>query len=321
MNSTMEILYARRPAITYIAPAACEAIISGSALSNLLLILNPIGRIPRVGNLSVLGDVPGPFALTWETTPGDGPPIICYNIYQLVGGEMVLVAECVTPPPGGGGVPLPPGSPGGGDTYVVTPVTTEGEGPPSLPISTPIIPPEPPEDPCDGNEGEDTTCAYGPVGDRYRIKNFNSALFDISECGLSWTNCINCEIFDGDNPPGINCVDPVEWAGTWPVKVNDAQFIDQEFEPDPSCGSCFPSSCPGCEIPPAHLLHGFCINSQLITSGAANSTGCGWAITISAPFVPDVWTGVKTKGEGPVGKYFRVSGCCPGPECVEVEAY
>ena len=196
MNAIFDVLHARRPPINYVSPPVCEALASGSgALGELLILLNPFGRIPAVGGLVVFGESPGPFSLTWNTTPGDGPPIICYNIYQVVDGNLILVSECVTPPTDPDtGVPLPPGSPGGGDTYVVTPVTPEGEGPPSPPITTPVIPPVPPEDPCGTNEGEDTTCAYGAVGNRYRIKNYNSALFDISGCGLSFTTCRQCEV-------------------------------------------------------------------------------------------------------------------------------
>lgn len=314
MNSVIETIFARRPPIDYISPAACEVTLSGSGLLSLILpVLNPFGRIRAVRNVLVLGEGSGPFSLDWETTPGEDPPVICYNIYQVVGEELILVAECVTPPGGGGGVPLPPGSPGGGDTYVVTPVTTEGEGPPSLPVTTPIIPPV---DVCDTDEGEDTTCTYGAVGTQYRIKNYNSALWDISACGLSWTTCPVCEI-----APDIGCVDPVEWTGTWPTKVSDVQFIAQEFEPDPSCGTCFPDPCPGCTMPPEHLFQGYCLSTQLTSSGAFNSTGCGWAITIFGYLGEEIWTGIKSKGEGPEGKYFRISGGSPTPECVEVEAY
>lgn len=315
MTSVIEVLFARRPEINYVSPPACEVIIS--SFSGLLITLSSIGHIPAASGLIIRGEWPGPFYLDWSTEHGDGPPVICYNIYQVSDGQLILVAECVNPPPGGGGVTLP-----GSGTFVVTPVTPEGEGPPSQPITTPGAPPPDENPPSDCTEsGDDTTCSYGPTGDKYRINNFHTAWLDISSCGLSWTNCVNCEIFGSSPPPGINCKEAVEWSGTFPVKVNDGQFIDQEFEPDPSCGSCFPSSCPGCEIPPPHKLHGFCISAQLITSSAPNGTGCGWAIVISAPFVGNVWTGVKSKGEGPTGKYVRDSGCCPGPECVIVEAY
>lgn len=142
MTSVVEVLFARRPEINYVSPPACEVIIS--AFSGLLITLSTIGKIPAPSGLIVIGLWPGPFSLDWSTDVGEGPPVICYNIYQVVGEQLLLVAECVNPPPGGGGVTLPPGSPGGGDVYVVTPVTPEGEGPPSLPIITPVQPPEPP---------------------------------------------------------------------------------------------------------------------------------------------------------------------------------
>lgn len=313
MNSVIEVLHLRRPPINYVSPAACEVILSGSGSAALsFLLLRPIRKLNPVTGAGVLGTAPGPFSLMWETAPG----VICYNIYQLIAGELVLIAECVLP--GEGGYPLP----GDGD-FVITPVTPDGEGPPSDPVTVDEEggpPPDPggggggggedpPDDggPC-GEEGDDTTCEYAAIGDQYRIKNYNAGLFDISSCGLSWTNCVNCEIF-----PDTNCVDPVSWTGTFPVKVNDGLLIDQEFEPNVPCG--------GCPWPPAHLLHGFCISATLSTSSAPNSTGCGWAIVISAPFVGAVWQGVKSKGEGPVGKYTRTGGCCPGPQCLEIEAY
>lgn len=138
MTSVVEVLFARRPEINYVSPPACEVIIS--AFSGLLITLATIGKIPAPSGVIVIGDWPGPFFLNWSTSPGSGPPVICYNIYQVVGEQLLLVSECVNPPPGGGGVPLPPGD----GTYVVTPVTPEGEGPPSIPVTTPPQPPEPP---------------------------------------------------------------------------------------------------------------------------------------------------------------------------------
>lgn len=299
MNAILETLMLRRPVINYVSPAACEIILSGSGVGA-FIVLTPFSRIHKVGGLRLTETSPGSFTLNWDTTPGGDPPTICYNVYQLVGGELVLVAECVNPPDGGGGVPLPPGSPGGGDTYVVTPVTPEGEGPGSDPVTTPVIF----IDPC-AESGDDTTCSYGSTGAQYRIKNYNSALFDITDCGLSWTNCINCEI-----APDTNCADPVEWPGSFPTKVNDVFFIDQAFDP-----------IPGGAWPPAHLLHGFCMSATLSSSGSDNSTGCGWAVVMTGYLGENLWAGIKSKGEGPIGKYQRVSGCCPGPVCVEVEAY
>lgn len=307
MNSVMEILFHRRPPLNYIAPSACEAILSGSSIVS--IVLPSFQRIKRVGGLTVLGVAPGPFSLNWETEPGADPPVICFNLYQVVDGVLTLVAECVTPPPGGGGVPIPGGGTPGG-SYVVTPVTPEGEGEPSDPITLPTSGGGGGENPpgeCD-ETGDDTTCAYGATGEQYRIKGFNAGWFNIADCGLSWTTCTNCEIF-----PDFNCVEPQPWDGTFGTKVNDGQFIDQPFEPSMPCG--------GCPWPHSWLLHGFCISAQLATAAAPNSTGCGWHVTISAPFVGTVWSGIKSKGEGPVGKYVRIAGCCPGPECLEIEAY
>jgi hypothetical protein len=140
MNAILETLMLRRPVINYVSPAACEIILSGSGVGA-FIVLTPFSKIHKVGGLVLTEISPGAFTINWDTTPGNDPPVICYNIYQVVGGELILVSECVNPPDGGGGVPLPPGSPGGDDTYVVTPVTPEGEGPPSDPVTTPVAPP------------------------------------------------------------------------------------------------------------------------------------------------------------------------------------
>jgi len=437
MNSIVEVLYARRPIINYVSPAACEPPIASTGIALLSIFLPALfTKLTPMGKPRIFGTFPGPFFIDWETFPG----AICYNIYQVVNGQLVLLYECVT----NGPIVVPPGD------YVVTPVTPEGEGPPSPPNGTgtpespeppapplggnfgPCIggwslfstkitpnqvttwfgtntnfapgtykivveldsnfsgespclavqfpedytaewndgtnsalnpyntdftcyatvedmfaatpppydfqfvhtggkigvnpqgnnklkfslylqcggggePPDPPSGPCE-ETGDDTTCAYGPTGDRYRIVDYSEGLFDISLCGLSWTTCVNCESY-----PDTNCVDPIPWAGTFPVKVDDGYFIEQEFEPASPCG--------GCPWPPAHLLHGFCIGASLRTSGSFNSTGCGWAIHIFSYLGQDIWTGVKNKGEGPVGIYQRIAGCCPGPECMRIEAY
>lgn len=134
MTSVMEILFARRPYLNYVSPAACEASFSGSGFGVPIIVLAPFGTIAPVGGLIIAGEFPGPFTLTWTPTPG----ALCYNIYQVVDGELVLIFECVpSPSPEGPGIQLPPGNPEGGDTYVVTPITPEGEGPPGNPVTTP----------------------------------------------------------------------------------------------------------------------------------------------------------------------------------------
>lgn len=446
MNSIVEVLYARRPIINYVTPSACEPPIASTGIALLSIFLpalfTPIGQM---GRPVIFGTAPGPFFLSWENYPG----AICYNVYQVVNGQLVLLYECVT----NGPIIVPPGE------YVTTPVTPEGEGPPSPPNNTgnpeQPQPPEPPvggnfgpcvggwaafstmitpnqvttwfgsntnfsagtykivveldsnfagEPPClavqfpegytaewndgtqsaldpyntdftcyatvedmfattpppydfifvhsggkigvnpNGNDklkfslhlqcgggggeppsgpceetGDDTTCAYGPTGDKYRIVGYNEGLFDSSMCGLFWTNCVNCEVYGDPHPEeSFNCVDPITWAGTFPVKVNDGYFIEQEFEPSFPCG--------GCPWPPAHLFHGYCMGASLRNTNAGagfidNSTGCGWQIQMFSYTGHNIWTGIKRKGEGPEGIYNRVSGCSPTPECMTLEAY
>ena len=125
---------ARRLCINYVSPAICEGDTSGSGFGVPIIVLEPLGSIPQAGGLVVAGEFPGPFFLDWVPVPG----ALCYNIYQVVGEELVLIFECV--PQGPGGIILPPGSPGGGDTYIVTPITPEGEGSASEPVTTPSSP-------------------------------------------------------------------------------------------------------------------------------------------------------------------------------------
>lgn len=146
MNSVMDILFARRPCINYVSPAICEGdITSGSGFGLPSIVLEPFGGFPPVVGLTVAGAWPGPFSLTWEASPG----AICYNVYRLEDGELVLIFECVQAPGGGGGggggggdpIILPPGgNPDGGDVIVVTIVTPDGESPPSHTIRTPTNP-------------------------------------------------------------------------------------------------------------------------------------------------------------------------------------
>lgn len=123
MNTVWEILYARQMALHYAAPPICEVIFSGSASPIIVLSEPAIGKVTGV----VLSGE-GVFQLSWNAFPG----ALCYNVY-FIGGDNVAVplAQCTTDlffniPPG-----LGPG------VLVVTPITLEGEGPPSDPVDLP----------------------------------------------------------------------------------------------------------------------------------------------------------------------------------------
>lgn len=123
MNTVWDILYARRPVLNYVSPPVCEVIFSGS--SNPIIILSePL--IGRVTGLAYGGF--GGFQLTWNAFPG----AICYNVYFIGGDNVaVILAQCVD-----GTSFVIPDDLGDGE-IVVTPVTLEGEGPPSEPIPAP----------------------------------------------------------------------------------------------------------------------------------------------------------------------------------------
>lgn len=308
MNIELEILYARRPEVNYVSPPVCEGDVSSTG--GPVIVLEPFPGIAKLTNVIVYGGGSGSFKLHWDTTPGD----ICYNVYEVVGDELVLVIECS---------PNDPELPGPG-SYVVTPVTPDGEGPPSDPVSTdePSPPPPPPppagDEDCPAESGTDTSCDLtGPFAAKWRIKDFQPSWFDVSACGMTVDDCKNCRTF---GPPDIDCTTAVEWTGTFPVKDLDYPFIqgwiDQEFEYSP-----FDPGFP----PPPHTLSGLCIDCSLRSGSVSNSTGCGWIIRINGyyngSFIPLVWLGIKKVGEGPAGRYYKAAGCSPGPECLEIESY
>jgi hypothetical protein len=124
MNSTIDVLFLRRPKIDYISPPVCEVLFSSS--SGPVIVLNPITPQSFPTGL-VLGGT-GNFFLSWNTYPG----ALCYSVYKSVNpddafGEYVIVAECIPNPP----IDL---SSFGDGFYRVSAITTDGETPLSLPI-------------------------------------------------------------------------------------------------------------------------------------------------------------------------------------------
>lgn len=118
MNTVWDILYLRRPVLNYVSPPVCEVIFSGSSNPVIVLSERPIGQVTGL----VLGGF-GNFRLSWNAFPG----ALCYNVYRLSGEDVYeILAQCV---PDTFFDLIDSG------TYVVTPITLEGEGP----ISDPII--------------------------------------------------------------------------------------------------------------------------------------------------------------------------------------
>lgn len=124
MQTVWDILYLRRPVLNYLSPPICEVIFSGS--SNPVIILSEplIGRVTGVA----IGGF-GAFQLTWNAFPG----ALCYNVYFIGGDNLaVILAQCI---PCCGPYELPQDL--GPGFVVITPVTLEGEGPPSDPVPLP----------------------------------------------------------------------------------------------------------------------------------------------------------------------------------------
>lgn len=123
MRTVWEILYARKMSLHYAAPPICEVIFSGSS-SPIIVLSEP--AIGQVTGLVLSGS--GVFRLSWNAFPG----ALCYTVY-FIGGDNVAVplAQCTTDT----FFDIPPGI--GPGELVVTPITLEGEGPPSEPTDLP----------------------------------------------------------------------------------------------------------------------------------------------------------------------------------------
>lgn len=157
MNSTIDVLFLRHPAIDYRSPPICEVNFSSS--SGPIIVLNPLTPQSFPTGL-VLGGVGG-FELSWNTFPG----ALCYSVYRADPGSttFIIVAECIPNPP----IDLGPFGPG---VYVVTAITLEGETPPSASITIggggmtcPQFLGPAPDDTVETGEGEDTILGPVPV--------------------------------------------------------------------------------------------------------------------------------------------------------------
>jgi len=152
-NLSIEVLHARRPKLSYVCPAICEAVFSSSSFPTLMLEVIP----PPTGISGLLWDFGSggnDSILTWNNYPG----ALCYSVYRTNNsvdpfGNYVLIAECITDPrfvPFDWGIdPLEPAC------YIVTAITNEGETQFGDPFC--IVPPIDitPEGPFDALVGEE----------------------------------------------------------------------------------------------------------------------------------------------------------------------
>ncbi len=137
MNSSIDVLFLRKPKIDYISPPVCEVNFSSS--SGPVIVLNPLfSQVFPTG--LILGGVGG-FFLSWSTYPG----ALCYSVYKSdsESGTFTIVAECIPNPP----IDL---GPFGTGCYRITAITLDGETPPSEPVCiTVTFPPSVITDPAD----------------------------------------------------------------------------------------------------------------------------------------------------------------------------
>ena len=128
---------------------------------------------------------------------------------------------------------------------------------------------------------------------RVRIHNYDDADYDLSGCAIPLS------------------VDP-DWDGTFGISSLDPIFNIYRWLLN------FSASINGFGTIQALLFYA--------TSGNAHSvTGAGFSIEIyydNFPF-PNiiVWKGWRSIGTGPIGYYYRDSGCSSGPDCVLIESY
>lgn len=160
MNSTIDVLFLRRPKIDYISPPVCEALFSSSSFP--VIVLNPLTPQSYPTGLILGGS--GGFLLSWNTYPG----ALCYSVYKSVDpdnafGQYVIIAECIPE----NQFDLTGFGPG---FFRVSAVTLDGETPLSLPIfvggggggfTCPSFTGPAPVNPVIGTEGEPAT--LGPV--------------------------------------------------------------------------------------------------------------------------------------------------------------
>jgi hypothetical protein len=113
-----EYLFLRRMPIHYVAPPVCDTDFTGTGEPSIVLSTHPHFKVQGL----FVENVGDGFRLRWNTVDG----ALCYNVYQLIGSEWVLVAECITDT----FYDVNPG------VYSVTVITREGESELSDPVNT-----------------------------------------------------------------------------------------------------------------------------------------------------------------------------------------
>lgn len=82
-----EFLFIRRMPIHYVAPPVCDTDFTGTGEPGIVLTPHPSFEVTGLF-VETVGDG---FRLRWNTVVGG----LCYNVYQLIGDEWVLIAECI----------------------------------------------------------------------------------------------------------------------------------------------------------------------------------------------------------------------------------
>lgn len=213
----LDTIYARRPALTYVSPAICEAVFSSSSFPSLILdAVDPRNR-NKVTGLVVTYTGGGDYLINFNNYPG----ALCYSVYKLNDATdpfsgYVLIAECISDQPFNPDdwvFPKPP--PGTSVCYAFTVITADGESDFSDLICV-FTPPDPDVPPLPG-----TGCILnasplpdGEVDEPYSVTLLPNGPADVPQ----WT------IWAGALPPGLSLnIDSGVISGT-PTEGGDFSF-------------------------------------------------------------------------------------------------
>lgn len=214
----LDTVYARRPALTYVSPAICEAVFSSSSFPSLILdAVDPRNR-NKVTGLVVTYTGGGDYLINFNNYPG----ALCYSVYKLNDATdpfsgYVLIAECISDQPFNPDdwvFPKPP--PGTSVCYAFTVITADGESDFSDLICV-FTPPDPDVPPLPG-----TGCILNasPLPDGSVDEAYSETLLPNGPADVpQWT------IWEGSLPPGLTLnIDSGVISGT-PTLAGTFNFV------------------------------------------------------------------------------------------------
>lgn len=192
----LDTIYARRPALTYVCPAICEAIFSSSSFPSLILDAVDPRNSNKITGVIVTYSGGGDYLINFNNYPG----ALCYSVYKLNDANdpfsgYTIIAECITDPifdPKDWF--FPPPTPGTPQCFVMTAITADGETDFSDEICV-FNPPDPGTPPPTGTGCIISNAALpdGAVDENYSVTLLPNGVVNVPQ----WT------IYSGALPPGL----------------------------------------------------------------------------------------------------------------------